>query len=238
MAEQFFDLGANPFAANSDWEGSYLIDPSLVAGGATAYLRRIGESGGGSCQIDTSSTASGSYTGAGPELIPEWENLVNAIVFTADDGGITLKGPNHPDNSFRDPTEPYFWTPDNNTDFRDWIVAEPRNVIVRFNLAAVAPPSAEAVAFDAAAGQPTAAFNLAAVAPLLVLADSDDTGLDVVAKALLVASDAATTGNFFYEDADRGGTDTPLDGELGLGDDETLISGFRRQNSHPSATER
>ena len=67
--------------------------------------------------------------------------------------------------------------------------------------------------------------------PPLVLSDSDDTGLDVVAKALLVASADATAGNFFYEDADRGGSDTPLDGELGLGDDETLISGIRRRTA-------
>ena len=54
-------------------------------------------------------------------------------------------------------------------------------------------------------------------------------GLRLTAKALLVASDDAAAGNFFYEDADRGGTDTPLDGELGLGDDDTLISGIRRR---------
>ena len=65
----------------------------------------------------------------------------------------------------------------------------------------------------------------------LVLADSDDTGLDVDCKALLVASDDATAGNFFYSDADRGGTDTPLDGELGLGADDTVISGIRRRTA-------
>ena len=46
---------------------------------------------------------------------------------------------------------------------------------------------------------------------------------------MLVASAAATVaGNIFYADADRGGTDTPLDGELGLGADNTVISRFRR----------
>ena len=68
-------------------------------------------------------------------------------------------------------------------------------------------------------------------APPLVLADSDDTGLDVDCKALLVASEDATVGNFFYSDADRGGTDEPLDGELGLGADESLISGVRRRTA-------
>ena len=65
----------------------------------------------------------------------------------------------------------------------------------------------------------------------LVLADSDDEGLEVDAKALLVASDAGTAGNFIYEDADRGGTDTPLDGELGLGIGNTVISGIRRRTA-------
>ena len=64
--------------------------------------------------------------------------------------------------------------------------------------------------------------------PLLVLADSDDTGLEVDAKALMVASAPGTAGNNFYADSDRSGTDTPLDGELGLGVDNTVISRFRR----------
>ena len=64
-----------------------------------------------------------------------------------------------------------------------------------------------------------------------MLADSDDTGLEVDCKALLVASDDATVANFFYEDADRGGTDEPIDGELGIGADESLISGFRRRTT-------
>ena len=66
----------------------------------------------------------------------------------------------------------------------------------------------------------------------LVLANSDDAGLEVDAKALLVASAAGTTStNFFYGDTDSGGTDTPLDGELGLGADDVLISRFRRRRN-------
>ena len=72
--------------------------------------------------------------------------------------------------------------------------------------------------------------RIATVAPptLLVLADSDDTGLDVDAKALLVASAPGTAGSDPYVDSDRGGTDTPLDGELGLSATNTVISRFRR----------
>ena len=174
---RFFDLGANPFVSNSDWEGSYLIDPLLVVGGATAYLRRIGESGGGSCRIDISSAASGSYTGAGPELIPAWEVLVNAIVFSADGGGLTLKGPNHPDNSFRDPTEPYFWTPDNSTAYRDWIVAEPRNVTVRFNGPAAPGLIDATVSLDGGLSGSIAATASLGQAPALDIAASLDGGL-------------------------------------------------------------
>ena len=73
------------------------------------------------------------------------------------------------------------------------------------------------------------AFTFTVANPLL-LSDSDDTGLEVDAKALLVAGQAGTVSTgFFYRDADRGGTDEPLDGELGLGADESLISGFRRR---------
>ena len=67
-----------------------------------------------------------------------------------------------------------------------------------------------------------------------MLSHSDDTGLEVDCKALLVASEPGTvpTGPvFFYADADRGGTDEPLDGELGLGADENIISGFRRRTT-------
>ena len=77
--------------------------------------------------------------------------------------------------------------------------------------------------------QPTVTHTAATHRRNSSLSDSDDTGLEVVAKALLVASAAATVaGNIFYADADRGGTDTPLDGELGLGADNTVISRFRR----------
>ena len=68
----------------------------------------------------------------------------------------------------------------------------------------------------------------ASIKILLRLSDSDDTGLDVEAKALLVASAPGTAGNNPYANSDRGGTDTPLDGELGLGDSNTVISRFRR----------
>ena len=72
------------------------------------------------------------------------------------------------------------------------------------------------------------AYTTVADVDPLTLADSDDTGLDVDCKALLVASAPGTAGSDPYADSDRGGTDTPLDGELGLGATNTVISRFRR----------
>ena len=66
-----------------------------------------------------------------------------------------------------------------------------------------------------------------AVAQTLALSDFDDSGLDVEAAAVLVASAPGTAGNNLYADSDRGGTDTPLEGELGLGPDEVVISRIR-----------
>ena len=63
---------------------------------------------------------------------------------------------------------------------------------------------------------------------LLTLAEYDDTGLEVVAAALLVATaDALPIPSDLYADSDRGGTGVPLDGELGLGPDNTVISRIR-----------
>ena len=82
-------------------------------------------------------------------------------------------------------------------------------------------------AFAFALPEPTVTHT-AAPTDQLVLSDSDDTGLEVVAKALLVASGPGTFDSTFYADSDRGGTDTPLDGELGLAGTETVISLVKR----------
>ena len=58
---------------------------------------------------------------------------------------------------------------------------------------------------------------------LLTLAEYDTTGLEVDAAALFVA--AAPTD--IYADANRGGTQTPEDGELGIGAGQTLITRIR-----------
>ena len=74
-------------------------------------------------------------------------------------------------------------------------------------------PGAVSIVASAAMPAPSAA---AVVRAILILSDSDDTGLDVELKALLEASDDINGTGFLYIDADRGGTDTPLDGDMSL----------------------
>ena len=64
-----------------------------------------------------------------------------------------------------------------------------------------------------------------------MLSDFDDTGLEVETAALLEASAPGTSGNNFYRDSTRGGTDSPIEGELGVGPGETRISRMRRAST-------
>ena len=65
----------------------------------------------------------------------------------------------------------------------------------------------------------------------LTLADLDTSGLDVEAAALLEASDGGAVGDTPYADSDNNGSDSPLDGEMGIGPDNTVISLIRRQST-------
>ena len=98
-----------------------------------------------------------------------------------------------------------------------------------YTLGRDAASDAFADAVSALVTQPTAAdFTItlddgAGVPPttLLTLADWDDTGLDVDFAALI---EVGSSGENLYNDSTRGGSDTPLEGELGLGSGETVIS--------------
>ena len=61
----------------------------------------------------------------------------------------------------------------------------------------------------------------------LELTDFDQAGLEVDALAVIVAAAAPVV----YADADRGGTQTPEGGDIGIGEGETLISRIRITNS-------
>ena len=61
----------------------------------------------------------------------------------------------------------------------------------------------------------------------LELTDFDQTGLEVDALALIVAAPPPAV----YADSDRGGTQTPEGGDIGIGTGETRVSRIRIQNS-------
>ena len=118
------------------WEGAILVDPLLIEGGGVAYLRVINPSGGGSLQIRLSDTPTSEPNDPGPAFVDSLLILEDAFTFDSDGnaGSIVLKGPNHPDNSFQDPTEPYFWTPDNGVAFIAWSnAARTQNVTLTLN---------------------------------------------------------------------------------------------------------
>ena len=61
--------------------------------------------------------------------------------------------------------------------------------------------------------------------PVPTLASFDQTDRDVDCLALLTAN---IDGDIIYKAAERGGTDTPDEGELGIGPDDTRITQIRR----------
>ena len=90
-----------------------------------------------------------------------------------------------------------------------------------------APPESR-INISSSAGTPSANVRVRSVVPL-VLADLVTTGLEREAAALIEASgDALPVVGTLYADPDRNGTDSPIDGELGLGADDTVISRIRR----------
>ena len=95
------------------WSGAVLVDSALIEGGSTAWLRLV-QRVGASFVLRLSATETGDPLDAGPEFTDGVTLYERAFTFSEAGGdSITLKGPNHPDNSFQDPSEPYFWTPDN-----------------------------------------------------------------------------------------------------------------------------
>ena len=93
----------------------------------------------------------------------------------------------------------------------------------------VVEPEIRPIGASMSAGAPTlsAAFGRA-----LRLSDFDQTGLGIDALALLRASGDEIQDRIFYADPDRGGSDSPLEGELGLGDSDTLISRIRLRTNN------
>ena len=84
-------------------------------------------------------------------------------------------------------------------------------------------PDPAPIAATLTAPSPTLAVALTTITPL-VLADYDSTGRDVDAAALLEKSSATSP---IWNAPARGGTDVPLDGEVGLGAGDDAITAIR-----------
>ena len=81
-------------------------------------------------------------------------------------------------------------------------------------------PSSIALEGSASIGSANLSATITLRGADLSLTDFNTLGLEIDALALIVASGNTT----WYADSDRGGSDTPLDGELGLAAGETVIS--------------
>ena len=225
MTRQVLDLtGLNH---QSGWRGAVLIDPALIAGGGVAYLRYI-ERVGNSIRVRLAATETGDPLDAGPEFTAAFEAAGEAFTFAGSDGTtLVLKGPGHGDNTFADPTEPYFWTPDNGAAMNAWFTG--RSGDFTLTLDDGVAEVVRDVGGSAAAG---AAETAAAVdrVPTLTLADFDAAGLEVDALALIRAG--AGAGGIIFSQPPRGSAGALLDGELGLGTDEATITRIRRRNGN------
>ena len=223
MTRQVLNLSG--LHAESGWQGAEAVDPALIEGGAAAYLRHIGRVGN-SIRIRLSATETGDPAGGGPEFTNALETAEAAFTFaTAGGSSLVLKGPGHAGNAFADPTEPYFWTPDNGAQMNAWLGS--RSGDFTLTLSDGLPDVAvHALRGAAAAGAETAARI--AVVPALTLSDFDEEGLELDVLALIRAGDGG--GGILYAAPPRGNVGTLLAGELGLGETEVAITRLRRRN--------
>ena len=221
MTRQVLDLtGLDP---QSGWRGAVLIDPALIAGGSVAYLRHI-ERVGNSIRVRLATTETDDPLDSGPHFTQAFEAADEALTFVGTDSAtVVLKGPGHGDNTFADPIEPYFWTPDNGAAMNAWFAGRSGNFTLTLD-DGIAPSIA--VGGTASAGAAETAATVARVAQLS-LADFDDDGLEVDALALIRAGSG--TGGTIFAQPPRGTVGALLDGELGLGATDATITRIRRR---------
>ena len=213
MARQVIDLTLG----GEGWTGATRIDAALIAGGQTAYLRLIRDVAG-SVQFELAINATVASAEPGPHFTEELETADEAFTFVGPGGStLVLKGPDHPDNTFADPDEPYFWTPDNSTDAQAWFSA---NAFQKATLTLDDGIEATLLRGQATAGAAEASARVERV-PAFTLADFDADGLELDVLALIRAG-AAANGSIFAGPP-RAAVGALLDGELGLGAGEAPI---------------
>ena len=218
-------LGLTGLNIESGWQGAVLIDPALIAGGGVAYLRHI-ERVGSSIRVRLAATETEDPLDSGPEFTAALETCDEALTFAGSDGAtITLKGPDHGDNTFADPTEPYFWTPDNGGAMAAWFSNRAGDFTLTLDDGVT--EIVREVGGTAAAGAAQTVATEDRV-PALALSDFDATNLDVDVLALLRAG--AGPNNTLYAVPPRGNVGELLGGELGLGGSEVAITRIRRRN--------
>ena len=157
----------------------------------------------GEARVQLSDGTGAAEVVAGPDFSLQMENF-GTLEFVASNGdSLTLTG-------IVDATEPYQWTPTNSAEvmaFAEILVGlTDRSLTVTLN-------------------------DNVATTPPLALSDFDDIGLEVETAALLEASAPGTSINNFYADSSRGGSGVPIEGELGVGPAETVISRMRRAST-------
>ena len=161
VREQVFDLGTWGFGG---FTSAILIEPDLIVGRATAYLRQVDWASGTGVSLLLASTATGQPHTAGPEFIPDVEDYDLAFTFADSGGGsVVIGGPNDPDSSSQDPTEPYYWLPSNNNEWLTWYNNAANNGYdVTLTIRAVPPPEPPRLDISAFATAP-ASTSLSAV---------------------------------------------------------------------------
>ena len=197
------------------WDGAVLLNPGIIEGGALAYLRFV-DSVGSSPRVRIASSATAEPTDAGPEFTEAVETGDDAFLFDADGDTVTLKGPNHPDNGFSDPTEPYFWTPDNTAAWNTWYSAAASAALVTVTISGVPPPpppplniSGGAITFGALA---VSGGTVVVALPLLLAAWVTPDGQGDVFAALV---EAGGDRDNIYRHPDNGTAEGDLlDGDL------------------------
>ena len=223
MASQDLDLGAGAFDNNGNWEGAVLVDPALIDGGGTAYLRQI-ELVGISIRVRLAVSPDAAPADPGPEFTATFETAEAAFTL-AEAGGdaVVLKGPAHPDNAFVDPTEPYFWTPDNAAAWTAWSTGTGSGVVTLTLDDGQVPITQQPISatFAGVAASLSLALTKRAV---LTLADARFAqGLESDVLALIEAgAPPAIYGTF-----PRTSSGALLDGELGMGATDEPITRLR-----------
>ena len=217
------------------------LNPDLIVGGLTdVYISTCNLRPSGLISIDLASDTDPTATFRSPV------EQHATFTFTLSTGeSVQVVGPDAEAVANRDAIEPYAWIPPNVADVTAFFnaITQSATLSLRIQVGSVDVELALALNLNAiqvaadltvvsqAIADLALALNLQpiqiaadlSVDPLITLAHFDATGLIVDWAAILVASDDLT----LYADADRGGTDLPIEGELGLGITETIISRIR-----------